>query len=80
MESCILAKTAALSTALRRVLHGFHSQKSQAKVDAMLLRLYEPILFRALAAANSAVRCNALNVLFEAFPIQVQHIFDEQTP
>ena len=71
MESCIVAKTAALSTALRRVLYGFHSQKAQSRVDAMLLRLYEPILFRSLASANNAIRCNAFNLLFEAFPIQV---------
>lgn len=71
MESCILAKSPSLSTALRRVLYGFHGQKSQAKVDAMLLRLYEPILFRNLAAANNAVRCNAYLLLFDTFPIQV---------
>ena len=71
MESCILAKTTALSSAIRRVLYGFHSQKAQSKVDAMLLRLYEPILFRSLLSANNAIRCNAFNLLFEAFPIQV---------
>ena len=71
MQSCILAKSSALSAALRRVLNGFHSQKSQAKVDSVLLRLYEPILFRCLSASNNAVRCNAFSLLFDAFPIQV---------
>lgn len=36
----------------------------------MLLRLYEPILFRNITAANNAVRCNAFLLLFDAFPIQ----------
>lgn len=80
MESCILAKTSTLSAALRRVLDGFHSQKAQSRVDALLLRLYEPILFRNLASANNAIRCNAFNLLFEAFPIQVLLVFEVPPP
>jgi hypothetical protein len=48
---------------LRTVLNGFHAQKAHRGVDAMLLRLYEPVLFRALAAANPAVRRNACALL-----------------
>lgn len=40
-------------------------------VDGLLLRLYEPILFRALASANASVRCNSLHALSAAFPLQV---------
>ena len=36
----------------------------------MLLRLYHPLLFRGLAAANAAVRNNALQLLVDAFPLQ----------
>ena len=36
----------------------------------MLLRLYHPLLFRDLAAANAAVRNNALQLLIDAFPLQ----------
>ncbi len=36
----------------------------------MLLRLYHPLLFRDLAAANAGVRNNALQLLIDAFPLQ----------
>ena len=35
----------------------------------MLLRLYEPILWRSLAAANPHVRKNAATLLIDAFPL-----------
>jgi len=57
---------------LPQVLNGLHSQKRVAGVDAMLLRLYGPILFRALTAANSAVRRNSLLVMLDAFPLRVR--------
>ena len=70
MEASILASTPALASALRRVLAGFHSQKHQPGVDAMLVELYEPILFRRLNAANPDVRRNALELFFDAFPLR----------
>lgn len=39
-------------------------------MDEMLLRVYEPILFRSLQAANPAVRENAAQLLFACFPLQ----------
>ncbi|KAI8470384.1 MAG: condensin II non structural maintenance of chromosomes subunit-domain-containing protein [Monoraphidium minutum] len=38
-------------------------------LDSALARLYEPILFRALSAANPAVRRNALLLLMDVFPL-----------
>jgi len=70
MEATILASSPALASALRRVLGGLHSQKHQPGVDAMLLELYEPILFRRLNAANPSVRRHALELLFDAFPLR----------
>jgi len=55
-----------------QVLNGLHLQKRVAGVDAMLLRLYGPILFRALTAANAAVRRNSLLVMLDAFPLRVR--------
>lgn len=71
MEAALHARTASMASALRRVLGGLHSAKSAPGVDALLLRLYQPILFRALSAANPAVRRNALGLLVDAFPLQV---------
>lgn len=71
MQAAILASTQPLAAALRTVLHGLHSEKRVAGVDALLLRLYRPILFRAFTANNAAVRLNALHLLLDAFPLMV---------
>lgn len=58
----------------RRVLGELHRSKKLGgvgSVDSMLVRLYEPILFRAMAAANAGVRRNALQLLLDAFPLLV---------
>lgn len=59
---------------IRRVLGEVHRSKrlgGAGSVDSMLVRLYEPILFRALAAANAGVRRNSLQLLLDAFPLLV---------
>ena len=71
MGAALHASTPHMAGALRRVLVGLHGAKSAPGVDALLLRLYRPILFRALAAANPAVRRHALCLLVDAFPLQV---------
>ncbi len=73
MQAAISASTQPMAAALRTVLTGFHQEKAAPGVDALLLRLYRPILFRSLAAANPAVRRNALGMLLDAFPLQVCH-------
>ncbi len=72
MQAAVLAATPALAAALRRLLGGLHADKAAPGVDALLLRLYRPILFRGLAAANAAVRRNALHLLLAAFPLQAR--------
>ncbi len=72
MKAAIFASTAPLGAALRHVLGAFHGQKRQAGVEAMLARLYEPILFRAFGASNPDVRRNALLLLLDAFPVRVR--------
>jgi len=46
IQAATLASTPAMGAAIRRVLGGLHGQKQAPGVDAMLLRLYEPIIFR----------------------------------
>ncbi|XP_078339811.1 condensin-2 complex subunit G2-like isoform X1 [Crassostrea virginica] len=58
-----------LAPALRQVLAYFHQQKKKSGVDAMLLNLYEPFLWRSLKVANPEVRANATWVLVDAFPL-----------
>lgn len=61
-----------MAAGLRQVLAGLHQHKASAAVDGLLYRLYCPILFRGLQAANGAVRLNALQLLVDAFPLQVR--------
>lgn len=48
MQAAMVASTPAMAAAIRRVLGGLHSQKAAPGVDAMLLHLYEPLIFRSL--------------------------------
>ena len=70
IKSALRASSPALAASLRHVLEGLHSQRLTPGTDAMLLRLYHPLLFRDLAAANAGVRNNALQLLVDAFPLQ----------
>lgn len=60
----------AVVSGLRKVLRHIHEQKKQKGVDEMLLRLYEPIIWRSLKVANPMVRRNATVLLADAFPLQ----------
>ncbi|KAL7577864.1 hypothetical protein ACA910_010608 [Epithemia clementina (nom. ined.)] len=55
--------------ALLLVLQQFHDNKRQPEVEDLLHRLYAPILWRSLAAANAHVRVRATRVLAEVFPL-----------
>ncbi|XP_060579913.1 condensin-2 complex subunit G2-like [Ruditapes philippinarum] len=60
----------ALAPALKKVLSYIHGQKKQRDVDDLLFRLYEPIIWRSLTAANSQVRANSAALFCEIFPLQ----------
>ena len=56
---CVVASET-VAVAGRRVLRAWHHSKDVATVDETLLRLYEPFLWRHLAAANARVRRNTV--------------------
>ena len=70
MFHAVHASSTAMANALVQVLAYTHEQKRQRGVDQMLLRLYDPILWRALNVANPHVRRNAASIFIEAFPLQ----------
>ncbi|CAM6022437.1 unnamed protein product [Sphagnum balticum] len=70
IECALYAALKELSAAVRIVLDGFVSKRTEKGVEAMLFRLHEPLLFRALQVANSNVRQNALLLLVDVFPLQ----------
>lgn len=49
---------------MRRFMAHFHNQKEKKGVDEMLFRLYEPILWRSLKAANATGTSNSANSFF----------------
>jgi len=58
-----------------RVLSPIHEHKRDSKqqsgeMDAMLLRLYGPILWRSFKVANATVRRNSIVLLADLFPLQ----------
>jgi condensin-2 complex subunit G2 len=74
-----------MSPHCRQVLDGFHSRKKERGVDETLVRLYEPILWRAMKVClsvsccsvvmqcqvpNGMVRANAAALMIDAFPLQ----------
>ena len=63
------ASSTGMISAIRQVLAFTNDQKRQRGVDAMLLQLWGPILWRALQVANPNVRKNAATLFIEAFPL-----------
>jgi hypothetical protein len=80
--AALRASTPALAASLRQILSHLHNAKrfgaaSAGATDALLVRLYEPVLFRDLDAANGAVRRNALRLLLDCFPLADPEASDE---
>jgi len=59
-----------MTKSLLAVLNPFHDAKKTPAVEDLLHRMYGPILWRSMAAANAKVRVNAAQVLSEVFPLQ----------
>ena len=70
IKNALRVSSPALAASLRRVLDGVHSQRLTPGTDAMMLRLYHPLLFRDLVVANAGVRHNAMHLLVDVFPLQ----------
>lgn len=70
MFHALHASSTSMANSVRQVLNFTHEQKRQRGVDAMLLKLWEPILWRALKVANPNVRKNAATLFIDAFPLQ----------
>ncbi|CAB3996367.1 Condensin-2 complex subunit G2, partial [Paramuricea clavata] len=58
-----------MASRLKKLLGFFHQQKKHPGVDKVLLKLYEPIIWRACKVANPSVRANAAAILFDVFPL-----------
>lgn len=70
MYGVLHLQSSRMTKAVLVILEPFHEAKKSPEVEDLLYRMYGPILWRALSAANSCVRINATTVLGEVFPLQ----------
>ena len=71
MSRCVRTGSTALHGIVRNLLAAaFHAHKKDAGADALLCRLWEPILWRSLRAPHPTLRLHATHILCDAFPIQ----------
>jgi condensin-2 complex subunit G2 len=69
MHAAIHVASPAMAKALLIVLEPLHKDKKDKRVADLLWRLYSPILWRSLSAANPLVRKNAVTILGKVFPL-----------
>lgn len=69
MYSAIHLSQPAMAQSIITILEPIHADKKSEQVARMLHRLYSPILWRSLSAANPLVRRNAVIVLEKVFPM-----------
>ncbi|XP_037078543.1 condensin-2 complex subunit G2-like [Pollicipes pollicipes] len=55
---------------LFQLLHYMHNQRRHRDTADMLVRLYQPILWRALTATHATVQLNATFLLLDTFPLE----------
>eukprot|EP01105_Mastigella_eilhardi_P006309 TRINITY_DN1792_c0_g5_i1.p1 TRINITY_DN1792_c0_g5~~TRINITY_DN1792_c0_g5_i1.p1 ORF type:complete len:1236 (+),score=325.15 TRINITY_DN1792_c0_g5_i1:306-3710(+) len=81
MDTGMKAANNKVVSLIQKVLTHFYEKKMSNGVDETLCRLYEPIIWRYLHAANAKVRRNAALFFFDAFPLMdseaPQRIVDE---
>lgn len=70
MYAALHIATPRMAKVLLLVLEPFHEGKKSKEFEGLLHRMYGPILWRALTAANPQVRINAACILGEVFPLQ----------
>lgn len=54
---------------MRLILHSFHNSRDDFRVNKLLVRLYDPIIWRYLSVANWKVRLNTTALLAILFPL-----------
>ncbi len=55
---------------LRILIKSFHDTKRTNELDEMLVKVFEPILWRSLRCANATVRSQAAILFLDVFPLQ----------
>ncbi|GMH86994.1 hypothetical protein TrST_g1498 [Triparma strigata] len=69
MEASMTVTSSNLARNIRKCLEPVHAAKTDPEVDGLLFKLYNPILWRNVNAANGHVRIFASGVLADTFPL-----------
>jgi len=69
MEASMMVANNTVARAIRVLLSPLHESKKDPAVDAMLHKLYSPIIWRNLNAANAHVRLHAAGIMADTFPL-----------
>ncbi|KAH3764673.1 Condensin-2 complex subunit G2 [Pelomyxa schiedti] len=70
IETGMLVANPKVVKLIQQILSNFYKHKNEKAVDELLYRLYGPILWLNLSAANPKVRRNTAVFFFDAFPLQ----------
>ena len=70
LRECIHASESKYFKGLRRMIKSYHDTKRTDEVNGMLLRVYDPIIWRTLRSANAKVRSQAAIMFLDVFPLQ----------
>lgn len=70
MYAVLHVATPGTAKSLMTILEPFHAAKKTPEVENLLHRMYGPILWRSLRAANPRVRVNAATILSATFPLK----------
>jgi condensin-2 complex subunit G2 len=68
-----------MAKSIHTILEPFHNAKKNSEVESLLHRMYGPILWRSIKAANPRVRINAAAVLSVTFPLKTASINHKET-
>jgi len=70
LRECVHACEIKYFKGLRSMLKAFHDTKRSDELNGMLLRIYDPIIWRSLRCANAKVRSQAAIMFLDVFPLQ----------
>ena len=74
LRECVHASETKYFRGLRNMLKSFHDTKRTDELNGMLLRIYDPIIWRSLRSANAKVRAQAAIMFLDVFPLQHEDI------
>lgn len=74
LRECVHASEMKYFRGLRRMLKSFHDTTRTDELNGMLLRIYDPIIWRSLRSANAKVRAQAAIMFLDVFPLQHEDV------